>query len=58
MQTLTPNSLTNGLARLLFEKPLAEEDYEAAARFTLDAVANAHAGLATPQGEIIRTWAE
>jgi len=50
--------LTNGLARLLAGKPVDTSDLEAAALFTLDAVANAVAGQATAQGEIIGKWAD
>lgn len=52
------SSLTGRLGRLLAEKPVQARDLEAAALFTLDAVANAVAGQATEQGEIIGKWAE
>lgn len=50
-------SLTGGLARLLAQKPVETRDLEAAALFTLDAVANAVAGQSTTQGGIIGKWA-
>jgi 2-methylcitrate dehydratase PrpD len=52
------SSVTAGLARLLLEKPVDKADLEAAALFTLDAIANAVAGLSSPQGAIIRAWAK
>lgn len=60
MTSFTPSpthSITGGLARLLAEKPIEAADLEAAALFTLDAAANAMAGLATPQGKILQEWA-
>ncbi len=49
-------TLTQGLARLLLEKPIESADYDAAALLVLDAMSNTIAGLSTPQGEIIRNW--
>jgi len=51
-------SLTGGLARLMAQKPVETRDLDAAALFTLDAVANAVAGQSTAQGGIIGKWAE
>jgi len=52
------SSVTTGLARHLLKKPISKADLEAAALFSLDAIANAVAGLSTPQGGIIRAWAK
>ncbi len=57
MTVLTP-SLTQGLARHLAEKPISQADYEAAALFTLDALANGVAGRVSPQGAILLKWAD
>lgn len=50
-------SLTQGLAALLARKPITDSDFEVAALFTLDAVANAIGGRATEQGRILLNWA-
>jgi len=52
------SSLTRGIARHLLEKPVEPADLEAAALFTLDAVANAVAGRNSDQGRILLRWAE
>jgi len=44
-------SLTRDLARLIRSKPVSQHDLDAAALFTLDAVANALAGRRTEPGE-------
>jgi 2-methylcitrate dehydratase PrpD len=49
-------SLTRSLLRLIETKPLRDEHYVAAAGFVLDAIANAIAARATPQGAIVRAW--
>lgn len=49
-------SLTADLIAQIRAKPIAEEDLEQAALFTLDAVACAYAGSATPVGRILRNW--
>ena len=50
-------SLTQSLIKLIREKPVQQEDLESAALFTLDAVATAYAGSATPVGQVLRDWA-
>jgi len=50
-------SLTQDLIDLIRNKPIAAADLEDAALFTLDAVATAYAGSATPVGAILREWA-
>lgn len=56
--TITPAaSLTGRLAALIAARPISDEDYRAAALFTLDALANALAGRLTGPGEILLDWA-
>jgi len=50
-------SLTQSLIKLIRNKPIQQTDFEDAAMFTLDAVATAYAGSATPVGQILREWA-
>ncbi len=50
-------SLTRELIDLVTSKPISKTDLEDAALFTLDAVATAYAGSATPVGAILRDWA-
>ena len=50
-------SLTQDLIDLIRNKPVTPADLEDAALFTLDAVATAYAGSATPVGAILREWA-
>ena len=50
-------SLTQSLINLIRNKPVHRTDLEAAAMFTLDAVATAYAGSSTPVGKILREWA-
>lgn len=50
-------SLTGRLAALIAARPIDDEDYRAAALFTLDALANALAGRRTRPGEILLDWA-
>lgn len=50
-------SLSEDLIALIRGKPIAAADLEDAALFTLDAVATAYAGSATPVGAILREWA-
>lgn len=50
-------SLTQELIGLVRKKPISIEDLNVAALFTLDAVACAYAGSATPVGDILRRWA-
>ncbi|TNF90153.1 MAG: MmgE/PrpD family protein, partial [Gammaproteobacteria bacterium] len=50
-------SLTEDLIDLIRNKPVTPADLEDAALFTLDAVATAYAGSATPVGAILREWA-
>lgn len=54
---VTSMSLTQDLIDLIRKKPITAADLDCAARFTLDAVAAAYAGSATPVGAIIRDWA-
>ncbi|MDP1628040.1 MmgE/PrpD family protein [Parvibaculum sp.] len=51
-----PDSLTAALVRLIREKPVAKADLEAAALFTLDAVANSLAGRNSDPGRILLNW--
>ena len=51
-------SLTQKLIKLIRNKPVSPAALEAAAMFTLDAVATAYAGSATPVGWILRDWAK
>lgn len=50
-------SLTQELIALIRNKPISPADLDAAALFSLDAVATAYAGSATPVGAILRDWA-
>ena len=50
-------SLTQSLIKLICQKPVNQTDLEAAALFTLDAVATAYAGRATPVGQVLKQWA-
>lgn len=50
------SSLTEQLASLIREKPVTREDLEAAALFTLDAVANSLAGRNSAPGRILMEW--
>tara|TARA_R110000824_G_scaffold3234_2_gene15082 strand:- start:62703 stop:64043 length:1341 start_codon:yes stop_codon:yes gene_type:complete len=52
----TPDSLTAGLVDLIRSKPIAPADLEAAALFTLDAVANSLAGRNSEPGHILANW--
>ena len=49
-------SLTQELIRLIRARPESDEDLQQAALFTLDALACAYAGSATPVGDILRRW--
>jgi len=51
-------SLTADLTELIDAKPVAPEDYRAAALFVLDALANALAGRETAPGRILLDWAQ
>ncbi len=50
-------SLTRDLIGLIRDKAITRDDLEQAALFTLDTVACAYAGSATPVGDILRRWA-
>lgn len=50
-------SLTQSLISLIRSKPIETADFESAALFTLDAVATAYAGSATPVGKVLQDWA-
>lgn len=50
-------SLTQDLIELIRNKPVQPADLDAAAMFTLDAVATAYAGSATPVGQVLKQWA-
>ncbi len=50
-------SLTKKLIELIRNKPIDAADLNAAALFTLDAVATAYAGSATPTGKTLIDWA-
>ena len=50
-------SLTKQLIQLIEDKPISEADLTSAALFTLDALAAAYAGRATPVGKTLREWA-
>ncbi|MCP4187356.1 MAG: MmgE/PrpD family protein, partial [Gammaproteobacteria bacterium] len=50
-------TLTQDLIQLIQNKPVRAVDLKSAAIFTLDAVATAYAGKATPVGQILRDWA-
>jgi len=49
-------TLTQGLIRLIHEKPVSTDDLEKAALFTLDAVANAIAGRNSDPGRRLTEW--
>jgi 2-methylcitrate dehydratase PrpD len=49
-------SLTQELIALIRNKPISPADLDAAALLSLDAVATAYAGSATPVGAILRRW--
>ncbi|MES1991974.1 MAG: MmgE/PrpD family protein [Pseudomonadota bacterium] len=49
-------SITEGLVRLIRSKPVTQPDYEAAALFTLDAVANILAGRNSEPGRVLLNW--
>jgi len=51
-------SLTQQLAELVLSKPVEQSDLEAAALFTLDALANAAAGRMSEPGARFAEWAE
>ncbi len=51
-------SLTQSLVHLIRTKPITQEDLEAAAYFTLDAVANAIGGRSTGPGQKLLAWAK
>lgn len=51
-------SLTKQLIQLIKEKPVTDADLDSAALFTLDAVAAAYAGRATPVGKTLRGWSK
>ena len=50
-------SLTQDLIKLVRNKPVQPADLHVAAMFTLDAVASAYAGSATPVGQVLKQWA-
>ena len=50
-------SLTQDLIELIRNKPITRADLDHASLFTLDAVASAYAGSATPVGAILLDWA-
>ena len=50
-------SLTQDLIQLIRDKPISETDLASAAMFTLDALATAYAGSATPTGKKLIAWA-
>jgi 2-methylcitrate dehydratase PrpD len=56
LKMIPKSTLTQQLVSLIGAKPLTSEDLEQAARFTLDAVANALAGRSTAAGVILRRW--
>jgi len=49
-------SLTQELITLIRARPVSDEDLQQAALFTLDAIACAYAGSATPVGDILKRW--
>ncbi|MFV2031123.1 MAG: MmgE/PrpD family protein [Gammaproteobacteria bacterium] len=51
-------SLTKSLIELIRNKPIGDHDLESAAMFSLDAIATAYAGSATPVGKTLLTWAK
>lgn len=50
-------SLTQDLIQLIRDKPISETDLASAAMFTIDALATAYAGSATPTGKKLIAWA-
>jgi 2-methylcitrate dehydratase PrpD len=50
-------SLTQELIDLIHNKPVADQDLQHTALFTLDAIACAYAGSRTGVGELLRSWA-
>lgn len=50
-------SLTQDLIKLIQQKPVQPSDLDAAAMFTLDAVAAAYAGSNTMVGHVLKQWA-
>lgn len=50
-------TLTAALARQIRDKPVTQDDLAMAARYVLDALANAAAGQTTAPGHIVRSWA-
>ena len=53
-----PDSLTSGLVALIRAKPIEQTDLEAAALFTLDAIANTLAGRNSDPGRVLLRWAK
>ena len=51
-------SLTKDLIGLIRNKPVNQNDLASAAMFTLDALATAYAGTATPTGKKLIAWAK
>ena len=51
-------SITRNLITFIREKAIGDEDLRAAAMFTLDTVATAYAGSATPTGKLMIEWAK
>ncbi|MFT5505665.1 MAG: 2-methylcitrate dehydratase PrpD [Gammaproteobacteria bacterium] len=51
-------SITAELIQLIRKKPISESDLDAAALFTLDALASAYAGTSTPVGHVLHNWAK
>ncbi|MGV8995976.1 MAG: MmgE/PrpD family protein [Parvibaculaceae bacterium] len=49
-------SITEGLVRLIRSKPVTQADYDAAALFTLDAVANILGGRNSEPGKVLLNW--
>ena len=50
-------SITRNLITFIREKEISTDDMRAAAMFTLDTVATAYAGTATPTGKLLIEWA-
>ena len=50
-------SLTQDLITLIRNKSVSQADLQTAALFTLDALATAYAGSATPVGQVLKQWA-
>jgi 2-methylcitrate dehydratase PrpD len=50
-------SITSDLIQLIRNKPVSEADLDAAALFTLDALASSYAGTSTPVGRVLHNWA-